>query len=164
MPAGSEGLVACGDAIRDATALRFGLPLGRAMSVVFLIGIWGAIFSSMLGVWNGVPYLFHDFINARRGLFSAAIDPQSAIYRGYLVFLALPPMTLLYLDRPIWVIKLYTLTGGLFMPLLAGSLLRLNSRRALVGELRSGFVAIATLVLALGLFALIAARQVGDML
>jgi Mn2+/Fe2+ NRAMP family transporter len=164
MPAGSQGLVACGDAIRGATALRFGHSVGRAVAGVFLFGVWGAIFSSMLGVWNGVPYLFHDFMNARQGRFSATVDPRSAIYRGYLLFLALPPMILLYLDRPIWVIKLYTLTGGLFMPLLAGSLLWLNSRRALVGRLRNGFVAVATPVLALGLFALIAGRQIADML
>lgn len=164
MPAGSQGLVACGDAIRGATALRFGPSVGRAVAGIFLFGVWGAIFSSMLGVWNGVPYLFHDFIHARRGRFSATVDPRSSIYRGYLLFLALPPMMLLYLDRPIWVIKLYTLTGGLFMPLLAGSLLWLNSRRALVGGLRNGPVAVATLVLALGLFALIAGRQLADML
>ena len=73
-------------------------------------------------------------------------------------------MALLFLDRPIWVIKLYTLTGGLFMPLLAGTLLWLNSRRSLVGEMRNRFVATGTLVLALALFVLIAMRQLADML
>jgi Mn2+/Fe2+ NRAMP family transporter len=164
MPPGSEGLVACGDAIRDAASLRFGETAGKAVAVVFLVGIWGAIFSSILGVWNGVPFLFADFMNARRGLFSAVVDPKGLIYRGYLLFLALPPMALLYLDRPIWVIKVYTFTGGLFMPLLAGSLLWLNSRRALVGQLRNGPVAVASLVLALALFVVITVRQIADML
>jgi hypothetical protein len=62
------------------------------------------------------------------------------------------------------VIKVYTLTGGLFMPLLAGTLLWLNSRRGLVGELKNGMVATATLVLALLLFAVIAGRQLVDLL
>jgi hypothetical protein len=73
-------------------------------------------------------------------------------------------MVLLFLGRPIWVIKIYTLTGGLFMPLLAATLLWLNSRRHLVGELRNGLVGTATLVLALLLFVLIAARQIVDLL
>jgi hypothetical protein len=71
---------------------------------------------------------------------------------------------LLFLGRPIWVIKVYTLTGALFMPLLAGTLLWLNSRRSLVGELRNGFVAFTTLGLALVLFALILVRQIVDLL
>jgi len=84
-------------------------------------------------------------------------------YRGYLFYLAVPPMALLFLDRPMWVIKVYTLTGGLFMPVLAATLLWLNSRRRLVGELKNGFVATASLLLALFLFAVIAGRQLIDL-
>jgi hypothetical protein len=50
------------------------------------------------------------------------------------------------------------------MPLLAGTLLWLNSRRSLVGELRNGWVTVTTLSLALVLFALILIRQVIDLL
>ncbi len=164
MPPGSEALVACGDAIRDATGARLGAAAGRAVAWIFLVGVWGAVFTSTLGVWNGVPYLFADFLDCMRGRFHNEVDPHGAPYRGYLLFLALPPIAILFLDRPIWVIKVYTLTGGLFMPLLAGSLLWLNSRRRLVGDLRNGFFAASTLALALLLFAAIAARQILDLL
>ncbi len=164
MPAGSAALVACGDAIRDATTLRYGAPIGRAVAMVFLIGVWGAIFTSTLGVWNGVPYLFADFLNTLRGSYGETVNTNGASYRGFLLYLAVPPMALLFLGRPIWVIKLYTLAGALFMPLLAGTLLWLNSRRSLVGELRNGFVAIITLGSALVLFALILVRQIVDLL
>lgn len=164
MPPGSEGLVACGDAVREATGERFGAAVGRLAATVFLIGVWGAVFTSTLGVWNGVPYLFADYLEALRGRFETEVDTRGAAYRGYLAYLALPPMVLLFLGRPIWVIKVYTLTGGLFMPLLAATLLWLNSRRRLVGELRNGPVAIATLVLALLLFLAIAGRQFIDLL
>jgi len=50
------------------------------------------------------------------------------------------------------------------MPLLAGTLLWLNSRRSLVGEMRNRSVATGTLVLALALFVLIAMRQLADIL
>ena len=164
MPPGSEGLVACGDAVRAATTGRFGAAAGGAVSMIFLIGVWGAVFTSTLGVWNGVPYLFSDYLDAFRGRFDTDVDTRGIAYRGYLLYLALPPMLLLFLGRPIWVIKVYTLTGGLFMPLLAATLLWLNSRKRLVGELKNGPTATATLVLALLLFALIAARQIIDFL
>jgi len=164
MPAGSDGLVACGDAIREATTARYSAPLGRGVAMVFLVGVWGAIFTSTLGVWNGVPYLFADFLNTLRGSYGETVSTTGAAYRGFLLYLALPPMALLFLGRPIWVIKVYTLTGGLFMPLLAGTLLWLNSRRSLVGEMRNGFVAFASLAMALVLFALILVRQIVDLL
>ncbi len=163
MPAGSSGLVACGDAIGEAAAARFGSAPGNAAGVVFLIGVWGAVFTSTLGVWNGVPYLFADFVNALQGRFDAVVDTTGTAYRGYLLYLAVPPMALLFLGRPLWIIKVYTLTGGLFMPLLAASLLWLNSRRDLVGRMRNRVSATATLVLALVLFGLIAIRQLMDL-
>lgn len=164
MPPGSEGLVACAEAVRDATTARFGAATGGAVALIFLVGVWGAVFTSTLGVWNGVPYLFADYLEALRGRFAADVDTAGFAYRGYLLFLAVPPMALLFLDRPIWVIKLYTLTGGLFMPLLAATLLWLNSRPSLVGELRNRASATVTLGLALILFVAIAGRQLFDLL
>lgn len=163
MPAGSSGLVACGEAIREATGARMGARAGNAAGMIFLVGVWGAVFTSTLGVWNGVPYLFADFVNALRGRYDTVVDTAGTAYRGYLAFLAVPPMVLLFLGRPLWIIKVYTLTGGLFMPLLAASLLWLNSRRDLVGLSRNRLPATATLVLALVLFGVIAVRQLVDL-
>ena len=162
MPPGSEALVACGDAVREATGARFGSGVGQSVASIFLIGVWGAVFTSTLGVWNGVPYLFADYLDALCGRYDTTVETKGLPYRGFLLYLAFPPMILLFLDRPIWVIKIYTLTGGLFMPLLAATLLWLNSRRELVGDLKNGLVAAATLVLALLLFAVIAGRQILD--
>ena len=39
---------------------------GEIGSWIFLLGFWGAVTSSMLGVWQGVPYLFADFISTWR--------------------------------------------------------------------------------------------------
>jgi Mn2+/Fe2+ NRAMP family transporter len=163
MPAGSHGLVACGDAIGDAAAQRFGGHSGSTIRMVFLVGVWGAVFTSTLGVWQGVPYLFADFANSARRRPHLHVRTDGWTYRGYLLFLAIPPMVLVFIDRPIWVIRLYTLTGGLFMPILAGTLLWLNSRRSLVGSRRNGVLATAVLVAALVLFATIALRQFADL-
>lgn len=163
MPPGSQGLVACADALQVGAAERLGDTAGGATRLVFLFGLWAAVFTSTLGVWQGVPYLFADFFGRLRRRHDE-VDETSWTYRGYLLYLALPPMTLLVLDRPVWVIKLYTITGGLFMPVLAGSLLWLTTRRALMGELRTRWFGIAALAAALALFVVIAVRQVLDLL
>jgi hypothetical protein len=63
-------------------------------------------------------------------------------------------MALLFVREPVAVIVAYAVTGALFMPFLAGTLLYMNSRRAWVGEaMRSGPAANALLALCLLLFA-----------
>jgi len=162
MPAGSQGLVACADALEHGASQRFGESIGGISRATFLIGLWAAVFTSTLGVWQGVPYIFTDFMRQRRGA-SSFIDERGWTYRGYLLFLALPPMLLLVFGRPVWVIKLYTLTGGLFMPVLAASLLWLTTRRTLMGDLKTGWLGLTCMIAALALFVAIAIRQVVDL-
>ncbi len=56
MTGGGATLVVDMAARLEATFGRFG-PLARW---AFLAGAWGAVFSSLLGVWQSVPYLFAD--------------------------------------------------------------------------------------------------------
>lgn len=162
LPGGSAGLVACGDAIGTAAATRFGEGFGHAARWIFLVGVWGAVFTSTLGVFQGVPYIFVDTWEAWRGRFASEIRTQSAGYRAALLYLALPPMLLLAMERPVWVIRLYTLASGLFMPLLAASLLGLNRARW-VGPARNGIWTKGALLLALLLFAATLVRSVLDL-
>ncbi len=162
MPKGSAGLIVCSQAVATVTSERMGETAGLVSGTVFLVGVWGAIFTSTLGVWQGVPYIFADFVHAFKGRYQVQTETTSGLYRGYLIFLAFPPMLLLFLDRPIWVIKSYTLIGGLFMPILGASLLWLNSQRKLLGELKNGWIATAALVFTLILFAAISLRQIVD--
>ena len=162
MPAGSQGLVACADALEKGAAGRFGETIAQGARLTFLIGLWAAVFTSTLGVWQGVPYLFADFTQQWRGK-TRVIDEDAWTYRGFLLYLALPPMVLLVLDRPVWVIKLYTLTGGLFMPVLAASLLWLTTKRSLMGDLKTGWLSFAAMIAALALFVVIAIRQIIDL-
>jgi Mn2+/Fe2+ NRAMP family transporter len=163
MPAGSQGLVACADALREGAGLRFGDTVAGIARTTFLVGLWAAVFTSTLGVWQGVPYLFADFTRHLRRR-AGTVDERGWTYRGALLFLALPPMLLLVLDRPVWVIKLYTLTGGLFMPILAASLLWLTTKRELMGDLRTRKLSLTGMVAAVALFAAIAVRQIVDLL
>jgi Mn2+/Fe2+ NRAMP family transporter len=162
LPGGSRGLVACGDAIGAAATERFGGQAGTLLRTVFLIGVWAAIATSTLGVWQGVPYLFADTAQAWRGEFDTPVDTHGRAYRLALAYLAIPPMLLLALDRPVWVIQLYTVTGALFMPLLAASLLWMNGRARWLGAARNRWAANGALAVALVLFGVILVRQLID--
>jgi len=110
-------------------------PLGAGGRWVFLIGAWCALFSSLLGVWQAVPYIFADFCGISRlrkavpgtELESRPIDTRRWAYRGYLVGMALVPMIGLFFSFT-QVQKIYAVFGAMFMPLLAMALLLLNNR------------------------------------
>jgi len=137
-----------------AVAEQMGATLGGFAKWCFLIGFWGAVFSSMLGVWQGVPYLFADFVHEWRASGAQKlIDTSSVPYRAYLVFLAVPPMILLWAGKPVWVVLIYSVAGAAFMPLLAGLLLYMNGLRNWLGALRNRWPANLTLLAAVALFA-----------
>jgi Mn2+/Fe2+ NRAMP family transporter len=114
----------------DSVALNIAQVLGSQISPLlgglFLVGFWAAVFSSLLGVWQGVPYLFADFWRLHQGqpLPEAGLATTRS-YRGYLLFLALLPLAFqsLSLSQIAWV---YAVLGSLFMPFLAFTLLYLN--------------------------------------
>lgn len=121
--------------------------MGPAGRWVFLVGFWGAVFSSLLGVWQSVPYLFADFVymDRRRAhetqAASRSIDyTKTRAYRAFLIGLAVIP--LMFLRQRVETIQLtYAVLGALFMPLLAFTLLVMNNRRSWVGDrFRSGWL------------------------
>lgn len=129
---------------------------GPLASWLFLIGFWGAVFSSLLGVWQGIPYLFADFLAIRSGRSAAAREEidltQSWAYRGYLIAMALVPLVLLGTSvRPLQIVN--AVLGACFMPLLALTLLMMNKQRRWVGDqLRNGPLVNAVLLFTVALF------------
>jgi len=114
--------------LADQLGAAFG-PVGK---LFFLLGFWGAVFSSLLGVWQGVPYIFSDFLHLRRSggkTMGSHVDiTRTRSYRIYLAALALIPIQLLWFNVQ-QVQLVYAVLGALFMPLLALTLLLLNNRK-----------------------------------
>lgn len=153
--AGAEPANASGNALVLALAARLGEILGPFGRMCFLIGFWCAVFSSLLGVWQGVPYLFADTLaHLRRSSAPPAAEvTRTPVYRAYLAYLAFPPLLLLLFKSPLTIVVLYAIAGSFFMPFLAGVLLVMNNRRAWVGGLKNGIGINALLILSLLLFA-----------
>ena len=136
-------------------ARQLGEQLGPVGHWAFLLGAFGAIFSSLLGVWQSVPYLFADLWTLMRADDPGqprAIDPDSAPYRLYLYGMALVPMVGLWVGFA-RMQKTYAIVGALFLPLLALVLLLLNGRRAWIGDqYRNRPLTVAALVFILVFF------------
>lgn len=120
---------------------------------IFLIGFWGAVFSSMIGVWQGIPYLFADFCSQYKPSTKIKGEyTESKAYKYYLLFLAIPPMILLFASKPVWLVILYAVSGSFFMPFLAFTLLILNNKFKILKKEINGKVTNGLLVLSLMVF------------
>jgi Mn2+/Fe2+ NRAMP family transporter len=154
---GSKGVV--------EMAVMLGEGLGRAGELIFLIGFWAAVATSIVGVWQGVPYLFAHVVKLLRSPQEerlSEISTRSPLYRLYLVLMTFPPMLLLLIGRPVYLVVAYAALGSLFMPFLAATLLLLNNRRSQLGAYRNGVVANLVLVICLLLFAYLGVVEIGN--
>ena len=112
-----------------------------------------------------MPYLFADFVHEwRNNSGEKVIDTGSVPYRAYLAFLAVPPMILLWVGKPVWVVLIYSVAGAAFMPLLAGLLLYMNGFRNWLGALRNRWPANLALLAAIALFAALFIQKLIEML
>lgn len=132
--------------------------MGQWGGWIFKIGFWGVVFSSMVTVWSGVPYLFCDFVEHRQPENKKEVMPiqtSGVIYRSYLAFMSLIPMVLtLWLDAIRNVVN-YTLISTVFIFTMAISLLLLNNNKGSLKEYVNGSLTNIFLLLALILFAMI---------
>ena len=114
---GDQGLLDLSVVLQD----RYGQWAGK----IFLVGFWAAAMSSLVGVWNGVSLMFADFMANVTGGSSADADARAGgkWYKGYILWLTFPPMAMLFLGKPVWLILAYGVLGAFFMPFLAITLL-----------------------------------------
>lgn len=177
-----------GDEVALQLAAELGKVLGPGGKWLFLVGFWSAVFSSLLGVWQGVPYIFADFLRLRKRtrsqpgekkeehyfLNEADFGPKMALspedltrtlsYRLFLIGLTFLP--LLSLRFPVPKIQLiYAVLGAFFMPFLALTLLVLNNRRhALPPECRNSWLSNFWLAASLLFFMYVGWREIVNLL
>ena len=126
-------------ALKDAEAVpRMAAALGNVLGtfgrIAFSVGFWAAVFASLLGVWQSVPYLYADFygivtkmpLEERRELVKVTSTP----YRLALAFISLVPIPFAFTGQPIQIVIIYTIVSSLFVPFVAATLLYLNNRVA----------------------------------
>lgn len=178
----------------DSGLLILGTELGARFGdwarILFLVGFLAVTSTSLLGVWNGVSLLFHDWTRTIRlphgrkaeaaieeaarvaasggpatataTGYEAAAAQRSLPFRGYLFWLTLPPMALLFLDRPFAVTLVYGVLGAAFMPFLGISLILLLNSKRIAGDGRSGWLSNLLLTAAAALFLVLLATDLAE--
>jgi Mn2+/Fe2+ NRAMP family transporter len=107
-------------------AAKFIQVMGPAGKWIFLGGFWAGVYSSLLGVWQGVPYIYADFVFTRNQNKQENLR-KTFPYKMYLTALAFIPLTSLLVKFES-IQMAYAVVGAFFMPLLALSLLLLNNK------------------------------------
>jgi Mn2+/Fe2+ NRAMP family transporter len=138
---------------------RIGQEIGSVGRGVFLLGFWGAAFSSVLGVFHGVPFLFDDMLHLWRR--EKATGQQGKAYRAWAGYLTIASISSLLIQRPVWLVFAYTVVGALFFPWAIFTLLWLNNSRHTPAISRNGYVVNAVLGLALLLYVYLASEPIG---
>ena len=154
---GDRGLLSLGDVLEA----RY----GALWSKLFLVGFWATSFSSLIGVWHGVSLMFADFVATLRGREGdpREVGERSTAFRGYMLWLTFPPMSLLFLDRPFGLIIAYAALGSLFMPFLAATALWLLNSSRTPAHARSGWPSNALLGLSGALFAALCINELAGL-
>jgi Mn2+/Fe2+ NRAMP family transporter len=150
-------------------AVLLGKEFGTPVYWLFLLGFWSASFTSVLGVFNGVPYLFADLVRHFKKEVPgtkkpAPVSVRDPFYRGFLLWITFPPMLLLFLEKPVGLVILYGVLGSLFMPFISVTLLILLNSKKLDPAYRNRWWANAVLIISLVLFAILAVNQIMDMI
>ncbi|MEV4920298.1 Nramp family divalent metal transporter [Streptomyces tirandamycinicus] len=154
---GDRGLLDLGTILAD----RY----GAATAKIFLVGFFATSFTSLIGVWHGVSLLFADFVAHYRPSLAPAGTPRdrSRAFRGYLLWLTFPPISLLFLDQPFGLVIAYGVIGAFFMPFLALTLVWLLNSARTPREWRNGLLSNAMLGVAGLLFVVLCVQQVREL-
>lgn len=140
--------------ISTVLAILFKTKFGEAGYWLFLFGFWAGVFSSMLGVWQSVPYLFADFRRLQKTeKFNKDLSKEKD-YKYFLWALAIIPITSLWVKFESIQLA-YAIIGALFVPCLALSLLFLNNSKTISSEFRNGWLSNLVLLVALVFFLVI---------
>ena len=166
----NQAFFLAGVTITDAQAVSkmaavLGTLLGTFGVYAYSLGFWAAVFASLLGVWQSVPYLYADFFGVIRQLPADARREVTRVtstpYRLALGFITLAPLPFAFTGRPLVIIVVYTIVGSLFIPFLAATLLYLNNRvRWTAAVPHNHWTTNVLLVAILALFAFVGAQEV----
>lgn len=116
-----------GSTFVQQVAQLFTFKLGPIGGYIFKFGFFCGVFSSLLGVWQSVPYLYADLYRIHKGLEIKDLK-STRPYKISLILLATIPLLSLAIKFQA-IQLLYAVTGALFIPLCALSLLILNNQK-----------------------------------
>ncbi len=148
-------------------AETLGAIVGPLGFYAYSIGFWAAVFASLLGIWQSLPYLFADYYGLMRKLSRPERERLTSVtstpYRIALLFVTIVPIPFAFVDQPLIIIRTFTIVGSFFIPFLAATLIYLNNFKIppASGVPKNSLLTNIVLVFALALFAIVGASEAG---
>jgi Mn2+/Fe2+ NRAMP family transporter len=148
-------------------AETLGAIIGPLGFYAYAIGFWAAVFASLLGIWQSLPYLFADYYGLMRKYSRAERERITSVsslpYRIALLFVTIVAIPFAFVDQPLIIIRTFTIVGSLFIPFLAATLIYLNNFKIppASGVPKNSALTNLVLVFALVLFAIVGAAEAG---
>lgn len=122
---------------------------GEIGLVAFSLGLWGAAFSSFIGMNIGFALIFTDIcrnfipgLKNSKAYKSKEYTPnKDPIYKWIILFWSLTPIYIVFTDvQPVWLVLMVTSFLVLLIPLLAVCLLWITNDKSLMGEYRNNWL------------------------
>ena len=122
---------------------------GEIGLVAFSLGLWGAAFSSFIGMNIGFALIFTDIcrnfipgLKNSKAYKSKGYTPnKDPIYKWIILFWSLTPIYIVFTDvQPVWLVLMVTSFLVLLIPLLAVCLLWITNDKSLMGEYRNNWL------------------------
>ncbi|MEE8160192.1 MAG: Nramp family divalent metal transporter [Acidobacteriota bacterium] len=123
--------------------------------VAFSLGLWGAAFSTFIGLNIGFAFVFTDICrNFVPGLKDSGVQKREGytpnkdpLYRWILVFWSFAPIYIVFTDvKPVWLVLMVMAFIVLLIPVLAVCLLWITNDESLMGRYRNGWLTNLVLV------------------
>ena len=155
-----EGLPRLGEQLGD----RF----GEVVRWVFLLGFWAIALASVIGTWNGMAYLFSDFLRTFRGIPDEQAErhtsERSPAFRAFLLMMTIAPIPVILTGSPVELVNLWATMGAIFLPFLSVTLLILLNSDRVGAEYRGGRFSVSNVVLGASvvLFLVLAVQAIID--
>ncbi|MEO0483210.1 MAG: Nramp family divalent metal transporter [Planctomycetota bacterium] len=109
--------------------------LGAGPRLIFLLGVWAAMFSSLLGVWQSAPSMIADTLDRLVPAKGGPDRPQRRRWRYRVPLLLLSTVPIAQVFGSFKQAQLlYAVTGAAFIPMVALVLLLLTTRRQWIGD------------------------------
>lgn len=151
------------EGLTDLNALvdPFAAQFGSLAKWLLLIGMFSAVFSSLIGGYNALAHVFNDIFNIFKGTQHERDEnaARSRPFRAYVLWTAIPPLSLLFLDKPVLLVLIYAALGALLMPVLIGGLLWLMNTKRIDAKHRNGLVMNVALTLGLTVFVVLGVNE-----
>ena len=120
---------------------------GTVGTIIFGLGLWGASFSTMIGVTIGYAFVVTDIVELLFPRFKESSKNREQgvrnhpVFRACVIFFSFSPLYILFTGvQPVWLILLVNSIVVLMIPVLTPALLKISNDKNLMGRYKNNWL------------------------